>query len=121
MQQIYFFLFLKHFIIDFLMQTPYQYKNKGIYGHFGGILHALLHCIGTFIIIVFFTDIITIMLILFFEFIIHYHVDWMKICINKKFNFNPNTHERFWWLLGFDQYLHLLTYWLIVGYIFMGT
>lgn len=41
-------LFTKHFIIDFPLQTKYQWSNKGIYGHPGGILHAGLHGIGTF-------------------------------------------------------------------------
>ena len=33
-------LALKHFIADALLQRPYQYLNKGIYGHPGGIVHA---------------------------------------------------------------------------------
>lgn len=37
------FLFTKHFIIDFLLQGQYQWKNKGTYGHPGGLLHSALH------------------------------------------------------------------------------
>ena len=33
----------KHFIADGPLQTPYQYLNKGKFGHFGGIMHAAIH------------------------------------------------------------------------------
>jgi len=34
---------IKHFFCDFVLQTPYQFLNKGIYGHPGGFIHAGLH------------------------------------------------------------------------------
>ena len=37
----------KHFLFDFVFQTPYQLKNKGTYGHPGGLLHAGLHAAGS--------------------------------------------------------------------------
>ena len=37
----------KHFLCDFVLQSAYQYRNKGIYGHPGGILHAGLHGLGS--------------------------------------------------------------------------
>jgi len=41
-------LTVKHFIVDFPLQAhPYQYKNKGTYGHPGGLLHSGLHLVGT--------------------------------------------------------------------------
>ena len=40
-------LLFKHFLFDFVFQRPYQFLNKGIYGHPGGILHAGLHAAGT--------------------------------------------------------------------------
>ena len=33
-------LMVKHALADFYLQTPYQYLNKGTYGHPGGLLHA---------------------------------------------------------------------------------
>jgi kynureninase len=33
-------LMLKHAVADFYLQTPYQYLNKGTYGHPGGFIHA---------------------------------------------------------------------------------
>jgi hypothetical protein len=104
--------FTKHFIVDFLMQGPYQYKNKGTYGHPGGVLHAFLHGLGT-LIVFFFAPIVsfgTAVLFSILDGMIHYHVDWAKLNINRKLNWGPTTSEQFWWLLGFDQYLHMLTY-----------
>lgn len=109
------YLFLKHFIVDFPLQKPYQYQNKGDYGHPGGILHSALHGIGTIITLVFFAPIGTAIAMGVADFVVHYHIDWAKVNINKAFNWGPTTHEQFWWLLGLDQLLHALTYIAIVA------
>lgn len=101
-------LFVKHFIVDFPLQKPYQYLNKGTYGHGGGILHATLHGIGTMLCFAFFTPMFIVLGII--DAVIHYHVDWAKMNINKKMGWGPTTHEEFWWLLGADQLAHALTY-----------
>jgi hypothetical protein len=103
-------LFTKHFVVDFPLQTKFQWSNKGTYGHPGGTLHALLHCIGTFLVLIFFAPIHTAVLLAFADGVIHYHIDWAKMNLNAKLGYAPNTHEQFWWLLGLDQYLHALTY-----------
>jgi hypothetical protein len=51
-----FLLFTKHLILDFLYQPPYQWKNKGTYGHLGGIVHAGQHALATFSVLLFFTS-----------------------------------------------------------------
>lgn len=106
---------VKHFVCDFPLQWKYQYANKGTYGHPGGILHAAIHQLGS--VLVFFAwghwlnDWWWILMV---EAIVHYHIDWAKMNINKCMGWGPLTHERFWWLLGFDQLLHQLTYvWMI--------
>lgn len=103
-------LFVKHFIVDFPLQGPYQYTNKGTYLHMGGQLHAGLHGIGTFIVALFFVDFGVAMMIAVADAFIHYHIDWAKVNINKYFKWQSHTSEKFWWLLGFDQLLHTLTY-----------
>ena len=40
-------LLVKHAVADFYLQTPYQYLNKGIYGHPGGLLHSGIHVVLT--------------------------------------------------------------------------
>lgn len=102
---------VKHFVIDFPLQTKYQWSNKGTYGHSGGLLHALLHGFGTFLCIAFvILDIPSAIILSFADMIIHYHIDWAKMNINKKMTWGPTTHEQFWWLLGLDQLLHQVTY-----------
>lgn len=104
-----FLLFTKHFIVDFPLQTKFQWSNKGTYWHPGGLLHAALHGVGTFMCLVFVSP-ATAALLALFDFVIHYHIDFVKINLNKHYGWGPTTHEQFWWLLGFDQYLHALTY-----------
>jgi hypothetical protein len=101
-------LITKHFIVDFPLQSAYQYTNKGTYGHLGGILHAGLHGIGTFLCLIVFSPLAVLFAVV--DMCIHYHIDWAKTNINAKMGWGPTTHEQFWWLLGLDQLLHYLTY-----------
>ena len=104
----------KHFVFDFLYQPPYQYRNKGTYGHPGGIVHALQHAVPTFLILWWGLTPLFAASLALAEFLIHYHIDWAKMSLNKKLGWGPLTSENFWRLLGFDQFLHQLTYvWLI--------
>jgi hypothetical protein len=109
-------LFSKHFIVDFPLQTKFQYSNKGTYGHPGGILHASLHGLGTFICIYWYAPVAAIYLALA-DMFAHYHIDWAKMKLNSKLGWSPTTHEQFWWLLGLDQYLHAVTYVVFVALI----
>lgn len=108
---------LKHLVVDFFWQKPYQYLNKGTYGHPGGIVHAGLHGITTFLILIAVcaSSWPTLLFLAFFDMATHYHIDWAKVQINKKKDWGPTTHEQFWWLLGADQTAHFLVYWLIIG------
>ncbi len=110
------FFGIKHFIVDYPLQKPYQYLNKGTYGHPGGLLHAGLHGLGTIAALWIFADLPWLIIMAIFDMIVHYHVDWAKVKINKHFGWTANTHEEFWWLLGFDQLLHWLTYCVIIGW-----
>ena len=70
---------IKHFVFDYPLQTLYMLRNKGTYGHPGGILHSGLHALGT--IVAFFVMTPTLLLgvaIMIGEFVVHYHVDWSK-------------------------------------------
>lgn len=114
MIEILLFLFVKHFIVDFLAQTPYQYLNKGKYGHPGGILHSGLHGIATYIILVAYAIPLALTFALF-DFLVHYHIDWGKVNINNHYGWTATNSEKFWWLLGLDQFLHYMTYLIIVS------
>mgnify|MGYP001819356321 CR=1 FL=1 len=105
----------KHLIADFYLQTTYQVLNKGTYFHPGGILHSAIHVIGSAPIIfyIFAPASSLLILLLVAEFIIHYHLDWCKerIVHNKKWT---TQHTSFWIALGTDQFLHQITYVLMI-------
>jgi len=105
-------LFTKHFIVDFPLQNSYQYLNKGIYGHPGGLFHSYLHGLATWGIVFALCPVTSVFAfsIGLIDFLVHYHIDWAKVNINAKMGWGPTTHEQFWWLLGADQFLHALTY-----------
>lgn len=105
-------LTIKHFICDFLYQPPYQWQNKGTYGHWGGIVHSGQHALATLFILFLTASAAPLMAvgIALGEFVIHYHMDWFKMNYNKRKGWGPLTHNEFWVLLGVDQLVHSLTY-----------
>ena len=106
-------LLVKHYLADFVLQRPYHYLNKGNYGHWGGIQHAAIHGLGTFICIVGYTDPATALHLAFADFVIHYHVDWAKVRIGHRYGLTQQQPQ-YWWLFGLDQLLHCLTYvWIV--------
>ena len=112
------FLFVKHFMCDFPLQAnPWMYRNKGTYGHAGGLAHSGLHCVGTFIVLAFWLG-TSAWLFALVDTVIHYHIDWAKMNAGKRFDLKPDNSEWFWILLGFDQLLHHLTYFVLVAVAF---
>lgn len=125
-------LFVKHFICDFPLQsTLWMYKNKGRYGHPGGVTHALIHAAGTALVF-------TVVIIMshkspeyakdvaaqaaLIDYILHYHIDWAKVNITSYFGMLPTgptrfKGEMFWILVGLDQLAHALTYFGLVEYL----
>lgn len=103
---------LKHFVADFFIQTPYMYKNKGTYGHLGGISHSGIHGIFTFQILIWFLAPAQALGLAFLDMVIHYHMDWFKVYWSKKRGYNFYNNE-YWVWLGIDQTIHQLTYILI--------
>lgn len=104
----------KHLIIDWIWQLPYEYENKGIWLHPGGIIHSGKQAIGDLVIFLFFFSPVVCMLLALLEFVIHYAMDYYKVNINKSKGWGPSTHAQFWWLTGFDQYIHQLTFLLLI-------
>jgi hypothetical protein len=107
---------IKHWYIDFVNQTNEEVAGKGIYGNTLGIKHSAKHGLGTLAIILLITDWYYIMfaaLIAFFDFITHYHIDWVKMNYGNK----DINSKAFWGQLGLDQMAHQMTYiclaWLI--------
>jgi hypothetical protein len=99
---------VKHFIIDFVWQTQDEIEHKGTYLDWRGVRHSFKHGIGTLLILVSIgAPIETGYLYGALDFLIHYHIDWVKM--NAARNLTP-ADRAFWIWLGFDQALHYLTY-----------
>jgi len=94
----------KHFIFDFLWQTKSEVVNKGKYGNLKGISHSVKHGVGTFIVLTFFTPVFIPLALL--DFLIHYHVDWIKMNYGEQ---DP-SNSKFWRDFGLDQLAHAFTY-----------
>lgn len=117
-------LVLKHFIVDFPMQTERMVEEKGIYGALGGLVHSGLHGWATMLIVTAFltsitgwdiaaTGIIGIV-IGAADAVAHYHIDWAKMNLGRDFTVKDRMY---WTLLGLDQMLHYLTYILMISII----
>lgn len=105
----------KHLVVDWILQPPWMWKNKGTYGHIGGIAHAAFNAVFTGLCFLLITD--NILPIILIDFLAHYHIDWAKMNITRLTKWGPTTHPEFWWLTGFDQYLHQATYIFLIYYV----
>ncbi|MFA5489928.1 MAG: DUF3307 domain-containing protein [Candidimonas sp.] len=121
-------LSLKHFIADGLLQTPYQFLNKGTLGHPGGIMHAGLHGFGTGFILIFFVDMPGYAAgLAILDMIFHYFIDFSKVKLDKFFGCSSQGTDdlgkkclriyspMYFYLLVADQSLHMATYGVIVA------
>jgi hypothetical protein len=112
---------IKHFLCDYVLQTEYQYSNKGIYGHPGGIIHAGLHALtGMAAFLVVRPSLALGFAIVVGEFIVHYHIDWTKEQILKRRQW-AFPQSQFWWVFGADQALHEMTYLGIAALLAIGA
>ena len=105
---------IKHWYIDFVNQTNEEVQGKGIYGNAHGLMHSIKHGLITAIIFGLFVhdfDVAVIWGIL--DFVLHYHIDWAKMKINKRFGYTVEMPQ-FWVWLGADQLAHSLTYLFLV-------
>lgn len=103
-------LITKHYIIDFPLQGPYMYLNKGTWMHPGGLLHAGFHGIVTFVILTLFTSFLLAFIVAVVESIAHYLTDYAKVRITRKYDLTPVNSEEYWWLMGLDQWVHGMCY-----------
>jgi hypothetical protein len=101
---------IKHFLFDFAFQTTWQVRHKGEYLHLAGITHAGLHALGSIPALYVLTKVP--MLITGFavlEFLLHYHIDWIKSQIDRRLK-PSHTSSLYWTIFGIDQLAHQLTY-----------
>jgi Protein of unknown function (DUF3307) len=107
---------IKHFLCDFVLQTSQQVRYKGVYFHPAGLLHAGLHAVGSLpalLILSHSPELIGGLML--FEFVLHYHVDWVKARLDTTMRLNDQSSV-YWMIFGIDQLVHQLTY---VGMIYL--
>jgi hypothetical protein len=112
---------IKHFVCDYPLQTLYMLKNKGTYGHPGGIIHSAIHGLATtasFLVIA--PTLVVGIGIVIGEFLLHYHIDWSKEQVIRRMGWTA-TQREFWWAIGVDQLLHHLTYIAIAATLIAGS
>ena len=103
-------LLLKHLVCDFLVQPYWMISGKARYGHIGGIVHAGFHSLASWFLVYLFTqDIQFTSWIVAGEFIIHYHMDWIKVKVTNHYKWTASD-QMYWWMTGFDQWIHQMTY-----------
>ena len=103
-------LFVKHWYIDFINQSSEEVAGKGTYGNAHGLMHSIKHGVATVLIFILFTNDFPYSVIIgLLDFILHYHIDWAKMNINKRWNYTIDKPQ-FWAWLGADQLAHSLTY-----------
>jgi len=106
-EQLLILFFIKHFLVDFVCQTEYQWKNKGTLFHPGGLIHSGLHGLATYVILMgFVANPIPLALL---DSVTHYTIDYTKTNLNKILGIGAES-QTFWVLVGLDQLLHYLVY-----------
>jgi hypothetical protein len=106
---------VKHLLCDFVLQSKYQVNNKGFYGRPGGLLHAGLHCLFTIPVLLILTHSLAIIAaVVICEFLVHYHVDWIKARTERLRKWTASDHI-YWTAFGTDQFIHQVTYIAIVA------
>jgi hypothetical protein len=108
-------LFVKHWYIDFVNQSQEEVDGKGIYGNRAGLRHSVKHGLATTAIMwLFIIDPIDAVMLGLIDFIVHYHVDYVKM----RFGNRDVTNPAFWSQLGLDQLAHYICYlyivWLVI-------
>jgi hypothetical protein len=105
------FLQLKHFLIDFPLQSPYFTLNKGDIKHPALYLHALMHGVVTGFLL---NPICGLL-----DFIVHGIIDFLKADYTISNKLTPQD-KKFWNAFGIDQMCHQLIYlflvWIHYGY-----
>jgi len=109
---------IKHFVCDFVLQTQFQIRNKGTYGHFAGFAHAGTHVLGSVpALLILGATPATMAILLLAEFVIHYHVDWYK----ARFDQGRGEQDNLYWIVfGIDQLVHQLTYVAMIYFVEYG-
>ena len=96
---------VKHWYVDFVLQTDEMVKGKGIYGNIDGIEHSFQHALASLVIFGLAEPTFAFLMAII-DFVTHYHIDYVKM----KYGCRDITQKAFWVQLGLDQMAHQLVY-----------
>jgi hypothetical protein len=109
----------KHFIADYMLQWPSMIKDKCHLDRPGGYIHSAIHVLGTLLVLLLASvPLALVWKILLGEFIVHYVTDYAKAVYGTTRRADM-TSGRFWMAHGFDQFIHHLTYTVILAVLFL--
>lgn len=112
---------IKHLLADYVFQSAWMVRTKGIYGHRGGIAHAGVHGLLTLpVLLAAPVALPWIAAIALAETVLHYHIDWAKVALGRRLRLTPER-QGFWLAMGVDQFAHQITYSGILGLILLNT
>lgn len=101
---------IKHMFADFYLQTPRMLAARDRYLHMGRAQHAGVHALGSAGALLWVgTAMPVLLLIVAFEWVAHYHIDWGKGWYTNATQHTP-ADPGYWRAIGLDQALHQLTY-----------
>lgn len=101
---------VKHMIADFFLQTRRMLTGRGEYLHLGRAQHAGVHAIGSILVfLVMGTSLTFAVIVAAVEWAVHFNIDYGKARYCDKRDLQ-HTQAMYWYAMGFDQFLHQLTY-----------
>ena len=98
----------KHVLADFLFQTSWMARGKEQPTGWGLPLAAHVLCHGTLTLLIALVAAPSLWWLGVVDAAIHFTVDRGKALVSQRSAWRTDQSQ-FWWLLGFDQYLHQLT------------
>ena len=109
----------KHYSADFVAQTEWMARGKERVTGWAAPLaaHAGLHAIGTLGIALLFKPALWWLALV--DLAVHGLIDRGKTMVAHRTRY-PTTDPRFWWLMGFDQFLHQVTNVALVAMLLLG-
>lgn len=111
--ELFFWYCIKHTIADLALQRYFVTGSvKHFYFNLRAQIHYLHHSLLTFIISAFFVDFQIALMLGIIDHIAHWHIDFSKTYIKKKYNIIESNRE-FWLLQTIDQSLHITTYYFL--------
>ena len=106
-------LFIKHWYVDFVIQTDDEVRYKAVYAHPIGVRHSFKHGVGSVIVFVLAgLEPAWVLLLAGVDAVAHYHIDWVKMNYGNRDIRTP----QFWNHLGLDQLAHYICYLILVYY-----